>query len=228
MTGNIPRVTLDAPSLRPAVPPPPPAAPTRYQRFAKPMLDRATGILLTLAAAPVLGLIALAVLTRLGFPILLRQERVGRGGQVFTVFKFRTMHPDRRVTSVPIGFPDRRRTHKHPDDPRHTPLGRFLRKYSLDELPQMLNVARGEMSLIGPRPELPQIVARYEPWEHARHTVTPGLTGLWQVTDRGNGGLMHEHTDVDLRYVQAVTFRQDLWILVNTVPTLLGRRNAGS
>jgi len=228
MTGNIPRVRIGAPPLQPAVPPPLPGTPTRYQRFAKPLLDRAAGILLTVAAAPVLGLIALAVLIRLGSPVLLRQERIGRGGERFTVLKFRTMLPDRRAAAVPIDFPDRRRTHKHPDDPRHTPLGRFLRKYSLDELPQMLNVARGEMSLIGPRPELPQIVDRYQPWEHARHVVSPGLTGLWQVTERGNGGLMHEHTDVDLRYVQAVTLRQDLWILVNTVPTLLGRRNAGS
>ena len=228
MTGNIPRVRLGAPSVQPAVRPRPPAAPTRYQRFVKPLLDRTAGILLSMMAAPVLGVIALAVMARLGSPVLLRQERVGRDGRVFKVFKFRTMHPDRRVGTRPIDFPDRRRTHKHPDDPRHTPLGRFLRKYSLDELPQMLNVARGEMSLIGPRPELPHIVARYEPWEHARHIVTPGLTGLWQVTERGNGGLMHEHTDIDLRYVEAVTLRQDLWILLNTVPTLLGRRNAGS
>jgi lipopolysaccharide/colanic/teichoic acid biosynthesis glycosyltransferase len=103
----------------------------------------------------------------------------------------------------------------------------MLRRYSLDEFPQLLNVARGDMSLIGPRPELPQIVAGYESWEHARHSVKPGLSGLWQVTERGNG-LMHQHIQVDLDYADNVTLRTDLWILARTIPTLLGRNCAGS
>jgi lipopolysaccharide/colanic/teichoic acid biosynthesis glycosyltransferase len=82
------------------------------------------------------------------------------------------------------------------------------------------------MSLIGPRPELPAIVATYQPWQHARHSVKPGLTGLWQVTERGNG-LMHQHTDIDLRYAHHVTLKTDLHILTQTIPTLLGRRNPG-
>jgi lipopolysaccharide/colanic/teichoic acid biosynthesis glycosyltransferase len=205
-----------------------PAAPSahRYERLVKPVIDRIVGVLAVLLAAPVLLVIAVAVYLRLGSPVLLRQQRVGRHGDRFTLYKFRTMLPDRRTTHQHYPGPDRRRTHKHPDDPRHTPLGRWLRRYSLDELPQLFNVARGDMSLVGPRPELPAIVAGYEPWQHQRHTVKPGLSGLWQVTERGNG-LMHEHTQIDLRYASNVTLRSDLWILANTIPALLGRRCTG-
>ena len=143
---------------------------------------------------------------------------------------------DRRVSSerrlgerrAPEG--SRRRTHKTPDDPRHTRLGRFLRAYSLDELPQLVNVLRGELSLVGPRPELPEVVAGYEPWQHARHGVKPGLTGLWQTTDRASGEPMHLHVDRDLEYIERVSARTDLWILALTVPVLLGldRSNRGT
>ena len=143
---------------------------------------------------------------------------------------------DRRVSSerrlgerrAPEG--SRRRTHKTPDDPRHTRLGRFLRAYSLDELPQLVNVLRGELSLVGPRPELPEVVAGYEPWQHARHGLKPGLTGLWQTTDRASGEPMHLHVDRDLEYIERVSARTDLWILALTVPVLLGldRSNRGT
>jgi lipopolysaccharide/colanic/teichoic acid biosynthesis glycosyltransferase len=98
-----------------------------------------------------------------------------------------------------------------------------LRRYSLDELPQLWNVVRGELSLVGPRPELVAIVNRYEPWQHARHAVKPGMTGLWQVTERGNG-FMHEHTDVDLRYLKVVSLWTDLKIMLLTIPVVLGLR----
>lgn len=144
--------------------------------------------------------------------------------------------PDRRVSSA-RQLEDRRalersrrRTHKTPDDPRHTGLGRFLRAYSFDELPQLVNVLRGELSLVGPRPELPEVVASYEPWQHARHEVKPGLTGLWQTTDRGSGEPMHLHVDRDLEYIERISVRTDLAILLVTVPVLLGldRTNRGS
>jgi len=223
--------TLPLPRIRLAPQPDPPELalirePTRYERLVKPVIDRIAGVVLLLAVAPILLLLAAAVYLRLGRPILIGQTRVGRHGRPFKLYKLRTMHPDRRLRDLPIDFPDRRRTHKHPDDPRHTPLGRFLRRYSLDELPQMINVVRGDMSLVGPRPELAEIVARYQPWQHARHRVKPGLSGLWQVTERGNG-LMHEHTEIDLSYVRDVTFRGDMGILLRTVPILLGRSCAG-
>jgi lipopolysaccharide/colanic/teichoic acid biosynthesis glycosyltransferase len=120
----------------------------------------------------------------------------------------------------PIG--SRRRDHKAPHDPRHTRLGRFLRRTSLDELPQLLNVLRGDLSLVGPRPELPEVVAGYEPWQHARHWVRPGITGLWQVTQRGTGEPMHRHVATDLEYIERLSFATDARILVRTVPAALG------
>jgi lipopolysaccharide/colanic/teichoic acid biosynthesis glycosyltransferase len=137
---------------------------------------------------------------------------------------------DRRLGERRAPEGSRRRTHKTPNDPRHTRLGRFLRAYSLDELPQLINVLRGELSLVGPRPELPEVVADYEPWQHARHGVKPGITGLWQTTDRANGEPMHLHVDRDLEYIQRVSARTDMSILLLTVPVLLGlsRGNRGS
>lgn len=195
-----------------------------YERFVKPAFDRTVAAVLLVLLVPVLLVTAVAVFLQLGDPILLRQDRVGRGGRSFRIMKFRTMRPDRREDLV-AGFDgvDRRVTHKSPDDPRLVPLGRFLRTWSLDELPQLVNVVRGDMSLVGPRPELVAIVDRYEDWQHRRHLVQPGITGLWQVTERGNG-LMHERTDVDLEYVQRISLRTDLGILVRTVPAALGMR----
>ena len=134
-----------------------------------------------------------------------------RFGREFTVYKFRTMNST-AVSTISITHDDRRTNHKSTDDPRHTDLGRFLRKWSLDEIPQLWNVALGDMSLIGPRPELPSIVAKYEPWQHRRHEVKPGLTGLWQVTARGDAP-MHEATDIDVDYVENVRFVDDTKIL---------------
>jgi lipopolysaccharide/colanic/teichoic acid biosynthesis glycosyltransferase len=201
-------------------------APARaYRRFVKPALDRLLGAVLLLLALPLLTGVAVAVWISLGSPVFIRQQRAGLGGTPFRMYKFRTMEPDRRQHRAPFGGPDRRRTHKHPEDPRHTDLGRVLRALSLDELPQLLNVVKGDMSLVGPRPELLEIVARYEPWQHERHEVRPGLTGLWQITHRGTE--MHKHTEVDLSYIQLASFATDCKILLRTVPALLGKENRG-
>jgi len=195
---------------------------TRYERFVKPAVDRGAAALLLLILSPVFLALAATVALRLGFPVFLRQRRVGRHGDLFTVYKFRTMHPDRRSRQQPIPHTDRRRTHKSSADPRHTRVGRLLRKSSADELPQLLNVIRGDMSLVGPRPELPEVVGRYEPWQHVRHRVKPGLTGLWQVSARG-GGMMHENPWPDIDYVNAVSAGLDAGILLRT-PKALFRR----
>jgi lipopolysaccharide/colanic/teichoic acid biosynthesis glycosyltransferase len=137
------------------------------------------------------------------------------------VLKFRTMRPDRRGQRTPV-IEDRRHTHKSERDPRHTAVGRRLRKWSLDELPQVWNVLRGDMSLVGPRPELVEVVEHYAPWQRQRHLVRPGITGLWQVSKRGEG-LMHLYTDVDLEYVATLSFRRDLGILLRTIPAALAR-----
>jgi lipopolysaccharide/colanic/teichoic acid biosynthesis glycosyltransferase len=159
----------------------------------------------------------------MGFPAIFKQRRVGRFGEEFTVYKLRTMRHDRRVIEANFTGPDRRVNHKSAEDPRHTPFGRFLRKWSIDELPQLWNVALGQMSLIGPRPELPHLVARYEQWQHMRHDTRPGMTGLWQVSARGDIP-MHEATDLDIDYVRNLSFTLDLKILILTLPAMLGMR----
>ncbi|MGH9166976.1 MAG: sugar transferase [Acidimicrobiia bacterium] len=197
--------------------------PGSYDRFVKPVLDRLAAVVLSGVTLPLAVVIILAIRRTMGRPAILTQQRVGRYGKVFTMYKFRTMLPDRRRQQQPYPWPDRRRSHKSPDDPRITPLGRFLRKWSLDELPQLWNVALGQMSLVGPRPELVEIVARYEAWQHLRHLVKPGITGIWQISARGEG-LMHESTDIDLQYLTRASFLTDLKILLWTVPAALGRR----
>ena len=199
-----------------------------YVQIVKPLFDRAIAGFVLLLALPVMLGCALAVRLSLGSNVLFAQERVGRNGRRFNVYKFRTMHHDRRERAVAeitdfVGD-DRRHTHKSPIDPRLTGVGRFLRKWSLDELPQLWNVLRGDMSIIGPRPELPAIVSRYNEWEHARHMVKPGLTGLWQVSARGAGRPMHEHVAVDVEYVAGLNAKLDFRILIQTPIALLTNR----
>lgn len=172
------------------------------------------GVLLVVAA-PVMAAVALTIRISSGPGVLYRQERVGRGGSVFTIYKFRTMDPDRRQRTLDV-TEDRRTTHKTLDDPRHTRLGSLLRRTSLDELPQLLNVVRGEMSLIGPRPELASVVDDQDLWSHPRHRVKPGITGSWQVSaDRHE--LLHLNLHHDIEYVDTVSLGTDLRILARTV-----------
>jgi lipopolysaccharide/colanic/teichoic acid biosynthesis glycosyltransferase len=194
-----------------------------YESMIKPVIDRVAGIVLSVITLPIVAVIVLSIWSTMGRPAIFKQQRVGRFGEEFTVYKFRTMGMDRRTSDLTIGHDERRVNHKSTDDPRHTDLGRFLRKWSLDEIPQLWNIALGNMSLIGPRPELPSIVASYEPWQHHRHEVKPGLTGLWQVSARGDAP-MHEATDIDIDYVEHVTFRHDLSIVVHTPLAVLGSR----
>ncbi len=193
-----------------------------YRRSIKPIFDRIAGMVFSILTFPIVAVAVLAIWAQLGRHAIYKQKRIGRGGEEFIVFKLRTMRPDRRDAEV-LSFDgvDRRVNHKSPDDPRHVPLGRFLRKWSIDELPQFWNVALGHMSLVGPRPELPHIVARYEAWQHRRHEVKPGITGLWQVSERGEGP-MHEATDVDIEYVDSISLRGDLKLLLLTIPAAMG------
>ncbi len=177
--------------------------------------------MLSLVTLPILMVVIPLIWMKLGRPAIFKQTRIGLNGREFTVYKLRTMLPDRRQNTIPWDGKDRRVNHKSPDDPRHVPLGRFLRKWSLDELPQFWNVALGHMSLVGPRPELPSLVANYEPWQHRRHLVKPGITGLWQVSERGDVP-MHEATDIDVEYVDSVGFVMDVRVLALTIPAALG------
>jgi lipopolysaccharide/colanic/teichoic acid biosynthesis glycosyltransferase len=180
-------------------------------------LDVTLACVLLILVLPFLALIALAlVIDSRGGP-LFRQVRIGEGGRPFEMLKFRTMILERRVRQIgpPPHIGERRRVHKSPDDPRVTRVGRLLRRTCLDELPQLWNVVRGDMSLVGPRPELPEIVNQYESWQHARHRVPPGITGWWQVNR--DGRLMHHATELDLYYVEHQSLQFDLVILVKTL-----------
>lgn len=214
---------LPAPSTQELVCPFEPVS-GRYANLVKPAIDQIGAALLLVLTSPIMLIIAVAVAVGVGRPIIFRQVRVGRNGRLFTVYKFRTMANDRRCQGIAIDGHDRRVSHKRDDDPRLTPLGRALRRWSLDELPQLWNVLRGDMSLVGPRPELPSIVGRFSRWQHERHTVKPGLTGFWQVYARGDGQVMHERTDLDIAYVRAIGLRTDLKILLLTVPAVVGVR----
>ncbi len=195
--------------------------PSVYVQVVKPLIDLVGGIVLTLVTAPICLIIAILVYHDLGRPIILKQPRVGRGGRVFNVYKFRTMRPDRRNGGPDFVGTDRRVTHKDENDPRLTDLGRILRRWSLDELPQLWNVLLGDMSLVGPRPEMVQIVQRYEPWQHQRHVIKPGVTGLWQISARGDVP-MHEATSIDIDYVESISFGTDVEILLKTLPAAMG------
>jgi lipopolysaccharide/colanic/teichoic acid biosynthesis glycosyltransferase len=134
------------------------------------------------------------------------------------MIKFRSMRHDRRNNrdeDEEWDGVDRRLTHKTSADPRHTRVGRFIRKWSLDELPQLFNVLRGDMSLVGPRPELVRVAMRYNLVDHPRHIVRPGITGLWQVS-KSRSSLLHENVHIDLEYVEKVTFIGDCKILLRT------------
>jgi lipopolysaccharide/colanic/teichoic acid biosynthesis glycosyltransferase len=188
----------------------------------KPAMDRFIGALALLVSLPILLIVGLAVWVAMDFPVLLGQERVGRHGRVFRMWKFRTMVEDRRRHQMRWVGEDRRKTHKSAADPRITKFGRLLRATRLDELPQFINVAMGDISLVGPRPELVDVVAQYEPWQHRRHAVKPGVTGLWQISDRGET-LLKDCTELELEYLDSVCFGTDIRILAKTLPALLRR-----
>ena len=195
-----------------------------FRRLVKGVFDRSIATLVLALLAPVaLGVVLAVRLTSRG-PVFFRQQRVGRGGRLFTMIKFRSMYvnaeerkrelEERNVNSDGLWF-------KIPDDPRITPVGRFIRKYSLDELPQLFNVLTGRMSLVGPRPNLPSEVAKYEPDMRRRLLVKPGITGLWQVSGR-NDLSWQETVQLDLRYVENWSLGYDLMILWKT-PSAVAR-----
>lgn len=199
-----------------------------YQR----MIKRGFDLLLTAFAMPfllpVMGLIVLAIrLESLG-PAIFCQKRVGENGVTFEMFKFRSMKTGSEGQYAAYEMVDvDEKVHqiKLPKDPRVTRVGRFLRRSSLDELPQIFNVLRGDMSWVGPRPELPRWVDRYEPWQRQRLSVPQGITGWWQVNGRSDRP-MFEHTEDDIYYVQHYSFWLDLMILWRTVGVVLQGKGA--
>ena len=190
-------------------------------------IDTMVAATLLVVASPVLLLIALAVMVDSAGSPLFRQTRVGRGGTTFSFWKFRSM--SRGADDLRDELASRNEANGHifklRDDPRVTRVGRVLRKTSLDELPQLWNVLRGEMSLVGPRPPIPDEVARYSPEDLQRLAAVPGITGLWQVSARER----HDFSDMvvlDIEYAREISLGRDLRILVKTIPAVLSGKGA--
>jgi lipopolysaccharide/colanic/teichoic acid biosynthesis glycosyltransferase len=172
-------------------------------------------------------LIAFAVFVDDGPPVLFRQLRAGENGRLFRIFKFRTMVRDAEAMLPGLVSIDELSDpmFKLKPDPRVTRVGRFLRRTSLDELPQLLNVLRGEMSIVGPRPELVDLVERYTPEHEVRLQVKPGITGPWQVYGRSDL-TFEEVLAVEREYVENLSLGRDLRIILMTIPAVFGRRGA--
>jgi exopolysaccharide biosynthesis polyprenyl glycosylphosphotransferase len=205
-------------------------APTRRDALTRALkggVDRLVGLVLLLGAAPFL--LATMLLIRLDSPgpALFHQTRVGRDSRTFTMFKLRTMHVDaeRRLVALREQNEGAGVLFKMRQDPRVTRIGRFLRRTSMDELPQLINVVLGQMSLVGPRPALPSEVAEYDDVERRRLAVKPGMTGLWQVSGRSNLD-WETSISLDLDYVDNWRLADDLMIGVRTVGAVVGARGA--
>lgn len=190
-----------------------------WQLALKRALDMLVAGLLLVLLSPLMLVIALAIRRDSAGPAIFKQRRVGHYHQFFTIYKFRSMYCDDSQVRSLSG------SHKYRGDPRVTRVGRILRRTSLDELPQLVNVLKGEMSLVGPRPELPEITAQYQPWQYGRLLMPPGITGWWQINGRGER-LLHEHVEDDIYYVRNYSFLLDCKILVMTVRAMISGRGA--
>lgn len=180
-----------------------------YERFIKRPLDCVLSSLALVVLSPVIGITALLVKTKLGSPILFKQERPGKNERIFSIYKFRSMTDARDENGELL-----------PDNQRLQKFGRFLRSTSLDELPELFNIAKGDMAIIGPRPLLVRYLPYYTDEERHRHDVRPGLTGMSQVHGR-NYSSWQERFSYDLSYVNKITFLGDVKIIIDTVKAVL-------
>jgi exopolysaccharide biosynthesis polyprenyl glycosylphosphotransferase len=212
---GIPMLDLRAPAL------------SEVQRLVKRAFDLVVCFFSLPLSLPLIGGIALAVKLDSPGPAFYRARRMGENGRTFGMLKFRSMvcNADQLLAQVARRDEQGNFIHKIPGDPRVTRLGRFLRRTSLDELPQLINVLAGDMSLVGPRPEMPELVEQYAPWQRKRFAVPQGMTGWWQVNGRSDKP-MHLHTEEDLYYVQHYSIWLDLQILLKTAWVVLRGKGA--
>ncbi|MBD5657121.1 MAG: sugar transferase [Candidatus Eremiobacteraeota bacterium] len=182
------------------------------------VFDSVVAVAMLTIASPIVALACVAILIEDGGPVLFKQRRAGRFERLFVIYKLRTM---RRESCGDGPAP------ADSSDPRVTKVGRVLRRTSIDELPQLINVLRGEMSIVGPRPEMPLMLERYENWQHLRHLVTPGLTCIWQISARSNIPLHRpEATALDLDYIRRASPRLDSVLLARTILSVVFPKGA--
>jgi lipopolysaccharide/colanic/teichoic acid biosynthesis glycosyltransferase len=181
-------------------------------------VDIVVAALMLVATAPIMAAACIAILIEDGGPVFFTQRRAGRYERTFTIYKLRTMRKE---------MCEDRPSPTHGADQRVTAVGRFLRKASIDELPQLFNVLRGDMTTIGPRPEMPMIVRNYERWQHLRHLVTPGITCIWQATCRSRIPLNHpDATALDIDYIKRASPKLDGALLIQTFLSVVIQRGA--
>ncbi len=199
-----------------------------FHNGAKRAIDIAGSLILLMLVAPLIGILAVLIKLQDGGPVFFRQKRTGMGGREFDFPKLRSMVRDaeqRRSELLARNDHTDSVTFKMRQDPRVTGVGRFMRRYSLDELPQLVCVLRGQMSLVGPRPPLPQEVAQYTLEQRRRLDAKPGLTCIWQVSGRGDIPFQQQ-VGQDIDYIETVSVWQDLRLLLLTVPAVLRGKGA--
>ena len=187
-----------------------------YERWLKRPADLVFSSVATAALSPVMIATGLLVRAKLGSPVLFTQDRPGKDGKIFKLYKFRTMTDERDENGELL-----------PDEVRLTPFGKMLRSTSLDELPELINIIKGDMSIVGPRPLLVRYLGRYNERQARRHEVRPGLTGLAQVHGR-NSASWNEKFDWDIKYVEKITFLGDCRILLDTIRVVLTHEGISS
>jgi lipopolysaccharide/colanic/teichoic acid biosynthesis glycosyltransferase len=189
--------------------------------------DLVVGTFILILLIPILPLIAVMIKLDSRGPVFFKQDRVGEGGKLFKFYKFRSMihEADKNKASLIELNEQEGPIFKIRSDPRITNVGRFLRRSSLDEIPQIFNVLKGDMGVGGPRPPIPSEVVNYQPWHMGRLAVKPGITCLWQISGRSQIGF-NEWMRLDMEYLKTRSFRTDLLIFLKTIPAVIARKGA--
>ena len=200
---------------------------SKAYRVSKRIFDLLLACVALVLLVPIIPLIVVMIKLDTPGPVFFRQNRVGKNGRIFKFYKFRSMHTDaeKRKREIEALNEQDGPIFKVRSDPRVTNVGKFLRRSSLDEIPQIWNVFRGEMSVVGPRPPLPSEVEHYQPWHLKRLEVTPGITCLWQISGRSHLSF-NEWMRLDIQYLKRRSFKTDLLILMKTVPAVIARKGA--
>jgi lipopolysaccharide/colanic/teichoic acid biosynthesis glycosyltransferase len=200
---------------------------SRFYEVSKRVFDLTLGIMIMILLIPVFPIIAIMIKLDSPGQVFYKQRRVGKGGKIFNFYKFRSMvkGADAERERVKELNEQDGPIFKIKDDPRITAVGSFLRRSSLDEIPQIINVVIGNMSIVGPRPPLPSEVAGYRSWHRRRLEVKPGITCLWQISGRSHIGF-NEWMRLDLEYLKNRSFRTDLLIFFKTLPAVIARKGA--